>query len=173
MNLLKGFKIPILLIIISFWIMIFSIYDILFNKEWTVIIFICYIIIILMLILFIFIKMKYPDLAVYEFEKTLQGGLYHYKCPMCDGYFAIKKSKSNDDKPFKMTCPDCGKTGMINVKKIVIDEEIPEEKSNSLNYECNNCGEQITIWAEGTEIIDEITLYSCPYCGILKPLEKK
>lgn len=172
-QIINKFKIPFLLVIISFWVMVFSIYDILFDKNWTIYIISSYIIIFLLLIFFIFIIMKYPDLAVYEFEKTLQGGLFHYRCPICNGYFAIKKSKGNEDKRFKMTCPDCGIIGMIPVDTEAIEEEIPDDKSNNINYECKNCGEKITIWAEGSNLTDNITLFSCPYCGISKQLEKK
>ena len=39
---------------------------------------------------------------------------------------AIKKSKSNNKKTVKMTCPDCGVIGVISPNPAFIEEEIPE-----------------------------------------------
>ena len=66
--------------------------------------------------------------TIKDFEKKLKGGLFHFKCPTCAGIFAIKKSKRNDEKPIKMTCPDCGAIGMVPSNPVSIFEEIPEKK---------------------------------------------
>lgn len=110
--------------------------------------------------------------SVEEFEKTLKGGLYHFKCPVCGGFFAIKKSKSNNKKDVKITCPDCGTPGIIPSNPMVIEEKIPEKKSVKANFKCIRCGERITIWAEGTDLFKNITVYTCPFCGIEKPMKK-
>ena len=107
----------VLIILLGFWIMFFSIWDIIFDKGWIIIITACYVVLIVFLAILTYIKYKYKDELVEdtisEFEKTLMGELYHFKCPNCDGFFAIKKSKSNHIKPVKMTCPDCGMIGFI------------------------------------------------------------
>ena len=66
--------------------------------------------------------------SVEEFAKTLHGGLYHFKCPGCQGVFAVKKSKGNNNKPMKIKCPHCGLIGTIPVKSTdITEEEIPEK----------------------------------------------
>ena len=112
------------------------------------------------------------DLRIEEFEKRLEGGLYHFKCPTCKGIFAIKKSKGNNKKPTKMTCPDCGAIGVISSSPCQIEEVIPEKKSVKANFKCNICGEGITIWAEGTDLYKNVNVYSCPFCGEKKPLTR-
>ena len=102
---------------------------------------------------------------VEEFEKTLEGKLYHFKCPQCEGIFAIKKSKHNNKKPFTLTCPDCGTIGRISGSPPVVVEEIPEQKSENIKFKCKNCGERVSIWAEGTDLVQDVEIYSCPYCG--------
>ena len=100
-----------------------------------------------------------------EFEKSLRGGLFHFKCPTCKGIFALKKSKSNDEKPIKMTCPDCGAIGIITPKPKSCEEEIPEKKSIKANFKCATCGEGITVWAEGSDLYNDLCVFSCPFCG--------
>jgi len=107
-----------------------------------------------------------------EFEKSLTGQLYHFKCPNCEGFFAIKKSKSNNKKTIKLTCPDCGIIGVIPPDPFLIEEEIPKKKSIKVNFICNICGEGITIWAEGTEMINNTQVFSCPFCGRLNTMNK-
>jgi predicted RNA-binding Zn-ribbon protein involved in translation (DUF1610 family) len=103
--------------------------------------------------------------TVGEFEKTLKGSLYHFKCPNCNGFFAVKKSKNDYKQPVKMTCPDCGEIGFIPFNPMFIEEEIPEKKSIKANFKCSICREGLTIWAEGTELYQDVHVYSCPFCG--------
>lgn len=128
----------------------------------------------ILFILFILLlkKEKITQNSIEEFEKTLKGGLYHFKCPSCNGIFAVKKSKKNNKKTVKMTCPDCGMIGFIPSHPEKIEEEIPEKKSLKANFKCISCGESITIWAEGTELHKKINVYTCPFCGIKKPLKR-
>jgi hypothetical protein len=49
---------------------------------------------------------------------------------------------------------------------------IPLKKSENVKFKCLYCGESLRIWAEGTEIHQIIQVFSCPFCGIKKPLKK-
>lgn len=155
------------IIIFAFMVLIFSIWDIIYNEQWLERIIALYIILFILCVLFSVSKKKKPGekKIVDEFEKTLEGKLQHFKCPSCSGIFAIKKSKQNNKKPFTLTCPDCGMTGSISSKPSQIQEEIPEKKSEHKNFTCEHCGEWMTIWAEGVDIIQDVHVYSCPYCG--------
>ena len=110
--------------------------------------------------------------TVTEFEKSLKGRLTHFKCSNCYGVFAIKKSKRNNKKEVKLTCPDCGTVGVIPAKPKVIQEVIPEQKSSSVRFQCDNCNEWLTLWAEGSKLYDQIKIQSCPYCGVKRNLHK-
>ncbi len=163
----------IILTILGIWALIFAVYDIIFEKEWMIIILSFFAIIIILI--FIVIALKYrksPDakITIEEFEKRLEGGLFHFKCPICRGVFAIKKSRSNNKKVVKMTCPDCGAIGFIPSYPAQIVEEIPEKKSMKANFKCSRCGEGITLWAEGTELYKNVNVYTCPFCGEKTPL---
>jgi predicted RNA-binding Zn-ribbon protein involved in translation (DUF1610 family) len=103
--------------------------------------------------------------AVKEFEKTLEGKLHHFKCPSCNGIFAIKKSKHENRKPFKLTCPDCGYVGTIPTVPKIIEDEIPDEKSVKTKFICQKCGEFISVWAEGVDLFKNVKIFTCPYCG--------
>jgi len=169
---MKFFENPglyMLVLLLGFWVMFFSIWDVLFNKGWGLIIGIGYLLLIVFCFLIIYIRyytnFTKTEEVIEEFEKTLEGGLFHYKCPTCEGLFAIKKSRRNDKKPVKMTCPDCGMVGIIPTYGKTVEEEIPEKKSVGVNFKCNSCGEGVTIWAEGSELYSNICMYSCPYCG--------
>ncbi len=161
--------------LLYFWVFLFTLYDIYFDKGWKTYLIIIYLIIILLNIILIYIRIidtKKIYLNIEEFEKTLKGDIYHFKCPLCTGIFAIKRSKSNDKKPIKMTCPDCGIIGTIPSHPLCIEEEIPEKKSINAIFKCLICGEAITVWAEGTDLQKDIQVFSCPFCGITKPLKK-
>ena len=175
MNWLYSKKPYKLLILLGFWALVFSIFDIVFAKDWLWIILAFYIVLVFLFIVLILIRVNQATkiyMGVEAFEKTLTGGLYHFKCPKCSGIFAIKKTKKNDRKPLKMTCPDCGEIGFIPVRPLCIEEEIPEKKSLKANFRCSKCGEGLTIWAEGTKLCDHITILSCPFCGSEKPLHR-
>jgi predicted RNA-binding Zn-ribbon protein involved in translation (DUF1610 family) len=158
----------VILSILGFWLIVFSIYDIVFEKGWMLVILASYAILILLILLIIYLRSQKEEVTldvVEEFEKTLKGKLYHFKCPTCSGIFAIKKSKSNDEKPVKMTCPDCGAIGFVPRNPACIEEEIPEKKSMKANFKCGNCGEGVTVWAEGTDLYKKMHVFSCPFCG--------
>jgi predicted RNA-binding Zn-ribbon protein involved in translation (DUF1610 family) len=175
MNWLYSKKPYKILILLGFLTFIFSIYDIVFGKEWIWVILICYIALVFLFIILILLRVNQSTkifMGVEAFEKTLKGGLYHFKCPKCFGIFAIKKTKKNDKKPVKMTCPDCGEVGFIPVHPMCTEEDIPEKKSLKANFRCNKCGEGVTIWAEGTTLYNHTTVLSCPFCGSQKPLHR-
>jgi predicted RNA-binding Zn-ribbon protein involved in translation (DUF1610 family) len=162
-----------LMILLGFWLLFFSIFGVIFNKDWVLPILALFGLLFILTIIVI-LKSKKPsvDETTEEFEKTLEGGLYHFKCPNCSGIFAIKKSKQNNKKYFKMTCPDCGKVATVSPLATCVEEEIPEKKSVNVNFKCANCGEGVTIWAEGADLYQDVHVYSCPYCGIEKALDK-
>jgi len=176
MNWFKSSGPYIVIIISAFWITIFSIIDTILDKDWTnYILASLTLLLILSIILLVMSYLKTFNLPVNyeEFQKTLKGGLYHYKCPECKGYFAIKKSKKNNNKIVKMNCPDCGKIGFIIPRsEKFVEEEIPEKKSIGLNYRCLQCGEGITIWAEGSDLHPKIKVFTCPFCGSDKNLKQ-
>lgn len=157
-----------LLVFFGFCVMVFSIWDVIFDKGLINVIVAFYVIILVLLIFVIFLRSLKTAATIdilEEFEKTLKGGLHHFKCPTCEGIFAVKKSRKNDQKHVKMTCPDCGAIGIIPPNPKNIEEEIPEKKSVKVNFKCNTCGKGITIWAEGTKLYQNTHVYSCPYCG--------
>ena len=156
------------LIILGFLVLLFSLWDILYNEQWLERIIALYGILIIITVLFLVSTMKKKPakiIPVDNFEKSLKGPLRHFKCPSCGGIFAIKKSKQNNKKAFTLTCPDCGVTGVIPSQPSNVVEKIPLKKSVNKNFRCENCGEWIMIWAEGTTLTDDLHIYSCPYCG--------
>ena len=165
----------LILILIGLCVMVFSIFDIIYDKGWMIISLVAFLVLIIITIILIFLKFREKQVAVSsieEFEKTLKGGLCHYKCPTCNGIFAIKKSKKNNKKTVKMTCPNCGAIGVIPPYPAEIEEEIPEKKSTNANFKCHFCGEGITVWAEGTDLYRQMYVYSCPFCGEKEPLKR-
>jgi predicted RNA-binding Zn-ribbon protein involved in translation (DUF1610 family) len=157
-----------IIIIFGLFILFFSVYDIIFKKGWILITFILYAVLLVIIIYTIFLKAKkqvvFVDI-VEEFEKTLKGGLNHFKCQVCGGIFAVKKSRGDNKKYIKMTCPDCGAIGVIPPIPAQVEEVIPEKKSIKANFKCNLCGEGITVWAEGTDLFKDMYIHSCPFCG--------
>jgi predicted RNA-binding Zn-ribbon protein involved in translation (DUF1610 family) len=163
------------IIFFAFLIFVFSLWDILYDEQWLVRIIALYGILLLLTFLFLVSREKkkpIPQKTVDTFEKSLEGKLQHFKCPSCNGIFAIKKSNQNNKKPFTLTCPDCGMTGSIPSKPTQIEEMIPENKSVYKNFQCPNCGEWVMVWAEGTDMIqdEKVHVYSCPYCGTKQDL---
>jgi len=162
-------------LIIGFLLLFLAVSDVVLWSNLYLLILSLFIIIIVILILIIYVTIRERSRIVYsveEFEKTLKGGLYHFKCPVCGGIFAIKKSKSNNKKNVKMTCPDCGAVGVIPSNPMIIEGKIPEKKSVKANFKCIRCGERITVWAEGTDLFKNVSVYTCPFCGVEKPLKK-
>ena len=162
------------LILIAILLFIISLWSIVYEDQWLQGIMALYGILILILLVIVFyILNKKPvriKKAVKEFEKTLEGKLYHFKCPTCNGIFAIKKSRQENKKSFTLTCPDCGNVGTILPIPRLIEEEIPENKSAKTKFTCNKCGEFITIWAEGVDLHNNLQIFSCPYCGQKKSM---
>ena len=180
MKLFNWFKqswLLLILLILGFCMLLFSLYDIIFNMELIVVSLLAYAVLIIFVIILIYIKLKRKIVpvemdVVEEFEKTLEGGLYHFKCPTCEGFFAVKKSKGDNKQYVKMTCPDCGEIGIIPPNPVSVEEEIPEKKSIKANFKCESCGEGITVWAEGTDLYKKLHVYSCPYCGLNETMIK-
>jgi len=157
-----------LILIIGLVVLIFSIYDIMLDKGLVIAVFVAYAILIALTVYLLIMRLRKGEVKinnVAEFEKKLEGGLFHFKCPTCEGIFAIKKSKRNDEKPIKMTCPDCGAIGVVTANPVSIFGDIPEKKSIKANFKCISCREGITVWAEGTDLYQNINVFSCPFCG--------
>ena len=159
----------LVIILLSIVVLFSSLFDIVYGNEWLQTILAIYAVLIIFTIVLLFLsptkKTAGSKDIVEEFEKTLEGRLYHFKCPNCQGIFAIKKSSRNNKKPFTLACPDCGTIGKISSSPPVIVEEIPEQKSENIKFRCKSCGEGVSIWAEGTDLVQDIQVYSCPYCG--------
>ena len=177
MSIFRGTMFILLLLLIGLILLVFSIYDVLNDFGLFFITIPAYIVIVILIIFLMFRRLRTKIVpieidAVEEFEKTLEGGLYHFKCPTCNGFFAIKKSKGNNKKYVKMTCPDCGAIGVIPPKPARIEDYIPEKKSLKANFKCNICNEKLTIWAEGTELYKKLQIYTCPYCGKIESMKK-
>jgi len=165
-----------ILIVLGFWVMVLSFGGVLFNKEWIASVLALYALLIILVVLLIVLRstkaLVVPE-TVEEFEKSLKGELFHFKCPSCDGFFAVKKSKHNNKKVFRMNCPDCGLLGVIPPYSTdVLEEEIPEKKSVGLNFRCSCCGEGITVWSEGVQLHSDINVYTCPFCGVEQNLKR-
>lgn len=161
------------IIIFACMVLIFSLWDIIYHEKWLERIIALYGILIILCVLFLVSKEKknlFAGTVVEDFEKSLSGKLQHFKCPSCGGLFAIKKSNLNNKKPFRLTCPDCGETGIVSSNSEKILEEIPEKKSMYKKFICEYCGEWMMVWAEGTDIIKDVQVYSCPYCGTKQDL---
>lgn len=170
----RGTGIFILLMLLSFWVLLFSFWDIMFDKGWILPVIGAYAFLLFLSIIFLILTSRSPatKVTIEEFEKTLKGKLHHFKCPNCEGIFAIKKSKHNNKKPFKMNCPDCGKVATVSPTPRRIEGEIPEKKSVNVNFKCDSCGEGVTVWAEGAELYSDVDVHSCPYCGLEKSMNR-
>lgn len=167
----------IFFIIFGFFLLIFSVVDIIFNLGLFFISIPSMIVIVLLFLYLIRKRLKTKIVpvemdVVEEFEKTLEGGLYHFKCPTCNGFFAVKKSRGDNKKYVKMTCPDCGAIGVIPPNPTTIMDIIPEKKSIKANFKCEICNERLTIWAEGTDLYKKLQVYTCPYCGKIDSMKK-
>jgi len=176
MNWIKSKGPFVILIFLALWILFFSLWDILAEKGWMNPILAAYTLLIILTIVFIIFRSLKPfdiEETVEEFEKRLKGGLFHYKCPSCYGFFAIKKSTQNNDKNVRMNCPDCGTLGVIpSHSTMKIEVELPEKKSISIAFKCNSCGEGVTVWAEGSDLHPGLDVHSCPFCGNEKTMVK-
>lgn len=152
------------------------IYNIIFDWDLTNFFLSVIVVLILVALFLLFLRNLLVlgfEKSVEEFAKTLHGGLFHFKCPRCNGFFAIKKSKGNNKKPVKIKCPHCGSKGVIPGKySTVFEEEIPEKKSLATNFKCLNCGEGLTVWAEGGSLYSNVEVFTCPYCGEEKTMKK-
>ena len=164
----------LLMCISALIIFIVSIWSIIYEDQWIQGIIALYGILVIIMIIIVFYFLDKNKLetksSIQEFEKTLEGKLHHFKCPKCNGIFAIKKSKRENRKAFSLTCPDCGNIGVISNTPTKIEGEIPDEKSKKTKFTCNKCGEFISIWAEGTNLHNNIKILTCPYCGTEKSM---
>ena len=159
----------LLMALLGFLMLSVSVWDIVFEEGWHLQILAGYMVLILFTLILLVVKLKKKSAdtiisSVKEFEKTLEGKLFHFQCPSCHGIFAIKKSKHNNKKPIKLTCPDCGTIGIIPSTPKSIKARIPDQKSPNVIFKCIHCEEKITMWAEGTELYKDVHVFSCPYC---------
>lgn len=158
----------------SILLFIFILYDIvLLQERFTYLLFASIVLLLISVSLFVYMyKAARKQMnSVILFEKTLQGGLYHYKCSLCNGVFAVKESRKNDIHTVILTCPNCGAIGRISNHPPRIIEPIPKEKSARLSFICEKCGERLNIWAEGKPLFKKVCIFSCPYCGSQTPMK--
>ena len=82
-------------ILSSIIVLFFSIFDILYDEQWLQIVLAVYAVLIIFTIVLLFFapakKTAVSKDIVEEFEKTLEGKLYHFKFKNCQVLFAIKK----------------------------------------------------------------------------------
>ncbi len=160
----------------SILLCIISIYDIVSLQErfrYWLLASIALVIVSILIFIYMYRSSRKQMDPVILFKKTLQGGLYHYQCSICKGIFALKESRKNDSRDLTLSCPGCGAIGRISSKSPKMVEQIPTEKSPRISFICTICGERLNIWAEGKPLIDNISIFSCPYCGSKKPMKIK
>jgi predicted RNA-binding Zn-ribbon protein involved in translation (DUF1610 family) len=168
MDRLKETALFFILLLVGLFSLLFGIFDIILDWGLIFITIVLFIVVIFIAFVLLLLRIQRQNTSVdifKDFKKKLSGGLYHFKCPTCGGFFAIKKSKRNNKKPLKMTCPDCGAFGIIPPNPLVIEDRIPDNKSINADFLCRSCGEGITLWAEGNKMCENIYVYSCPFCG--------
>lgn len=161
--------------LLSLLLLIIAIWDFFTDQQLIIPILSIYAILLILTLVFLYIKITSKpsgNNAIKIFEKSLKGSLHHFKCPNCNSIFAIKKSKSNNKKPFVLHCPECNTPGLISSNSSIIYAKIPQIKSPRTKYQCNKCGERITLWSEGSMAPPQTQILSCPYCGTLKPLNQ-
>jgi len=176
-NSIKFIWLIILFVIIGIVLLVFSVFDVLNNLGLIFISIPGYIVIVVLFLFLIFKRLRIKIVpieidAVEEFEKTLEGRLSHFQCPQCHGIFALKKSKENNQNPVKLMCPDCGAIGVIPATPQLTQAAIPEQKSRHAVFECTQCGETLTLWAEGVELYTGIRVFTCPYCGVEQSMSR-
>jgi len=166
-------KLLLFVLLVGAVLFLLSLWDILLNKGWSFGVLLGYGILLASALTIRILSWQKTEQnqLVNTFTKTLHGGLYHFQCPTCKGFFALKKSRSSDRRPFKMTCPDCGAIGIIPSFPRMITNDIPEKKSRNVHVCCRHCGESLMIWAEGTRLQSPLHLFSCPYCGATSTME--
>ena len=176
MNWIKNKGPFVIIIVLVFWLLFFSLWDVMSDKGWINVILASYLLLLILTVVLIILRsIKTFDATgtLEEFEKTLEGGLFHFKCPVCNGFFAVKKSKHNDEKIVRMNCPDCGTLGFIPPHStMIMEEEIPEKKSVGINFRCLKCEEGITVWAEGSELHPDLNVHTCPFCGAEQTMKR-
>ena len=164
-----------LFFVVSVFIFGLSLWDILFNVNITSIVFFSYLILFGgAFVLFLLKTMSDSDAEdmVSLFTKTLHGRLFHFQCPICRGFFAIKESMRHGKAKTVISCPDCGHLGAIHPFPAKMIGKIPDKKSGNVLFKCLYCGESLRIWAEGTDLHPHLKVYNCPFCGNRSSLRK-
>ena len=168
------------LILAGIVLMFLAGYDIVLNKGYFQHIVAAYLVLIILAILLIVIPAltapkpkelfeKVEEFKPEEFEEKIS----HFKCPVCNAHFALEEKKFQQNHLFKITCPACGVIGRISLNPKTVEEKIPKTKSKPLDFKCNNCQEEISIWLEGNKkILDDTKIFSCPNCGAENTLER-
>jgi predicted RNA-binding Zn-ribbon protein involved in translation (DUF1610 family) len=155
------------------FIFLLSLWDIIIDLgfQWFyIVVYLCLLIGSIVLFIVLDRAMNVNNVLVEVFEKTLMGELKHFKCPLCHGIFAVKKSCRMSDHEYFLTCPDCGHLGRISRHHLIIFDDVPGEKSSNVHFECVFCGEHVKIWAEGHALYPYVTVFSCPFCQEKSPL---
>jgi len=122
----------IAIIILACILLIFTVRDLLYEKELLDLIdfilkkdmlqriLIMYIILIIFAIVLIYLhatkKSEIVSLYGSIFEEPLGRKMRHFKCPNCNVVFTIKKSKIDKNKKSTITCPSCKTVGYTPTK---------------------------------------------------------
>jgi len=165
----------LIIFLLGILVFLYSVWEIIFQDNVLFISISLYLILIGIAVIIYYLYTSYLKRTIDSiqiFKKTLEGGLFHFKCPHCQGYFAVKESMYKANVKTIITCPDCGKLGMINPSSPIIYDIIPEKKSMDVKFKCAYCGESLKIWAEGTDLYPILKVFCCPFCGKNKPLKK-
>ena len=122
----------IAIIILAIVLLIFTVRDLIYEKELIDLIdfiltrvmlqriLILYIILAIFVIVLIYTRAtkKSEIVSLYGriFEEPLERKTRHFKCPNCNVIFTIKKSKLNNNKKSTITCPSCKTVGYTPTK---------------------------------------------------------
>ncbi len=166
----------VLLILAGIAVLLVSFVDMVLQKGWFQHVIVSYIILIILAVVLIVLTkvIEAPEIfkELEEFEKLPGGRINHFKCPQCGSFFAIQEAQHEQKHTLKITCPSCGVTGAIPLKPQTNKEKIPSKKSKPLRFKCDKCNEEIMVWAEGGDIVTDVKITVCPYCGEQNTLRK-
>ena len=126
-------KIPMVaMIILICLVFFFTLWDVVYEKQLIELfnfilkrqllqkIVILYSILIIFAIVLIYSRMAKKSWAVLYrgriFDESLEDKLRHFKCPNCNRIFTIKKTKGDENRSFKITCPSCRTIGLVPSK---------------------------------------------------------
>ena len=126
----EQFRLFFIIIILSTCVvMFFSLWDIYHDQHWLQSVLALYVIMAILTFVLIFLRLNEKKIdvkqTIVEFRDVSEDKLRHFKCPNCSKIFSIDESKIDNNKPYTLTCPECGNTGKISSKPVLMVEKIP------------------------------------------------